>query len=108
MKLISPDGTLLRNDINSSWEGRICIKRLGNPCEVEVSSRGTWFHMIFGSHEYGNFLCVLNHGIGTEISDLRDVFWNFENLSRHYPDLSEPDLCSIVESLRILAEYAAI
>ena len=108
MKLISPNGTLLRNDTNSSWEGRIRIKRLGDPCEIEVSSRGTNFHMIFGSHEYGNFLCIPNHSIGTEISDLTDVFWNSENLSRRYPDLSEPDLCSIVESLRILSEYAAI
>lgn len=46
--------------------------------------------MIVGSHEYGNYICIPNLNIGTELASLSDRFWNYERL-KEYTNLSEVD-----------------
>lgn len=80
------------------WEGDISPIRLTEPYEIEVSARGSEFHMIFGAHEYGNYLCIPNWNIGTEMASLSDRFWNYERLIQ-YAGLAEVDACSIADAL---------
>jgi len=80
------------------WEGGISFIRLTEPYEAEVSARGSTFHMIFGSHEYGNYLCIPNWNIGTEMASLSDRFWNYERLIQ-YAGLAEVDACSVADAL---------
>ena len=81
-----------------SWSGRIRILRIGESCEAEVEARGSHFHLIVGRHSYGNFVCIPNWDIGTEISGLDDVFWNAERLQNSTP-LKKVDACSVASAL---------
>lgn len=85
------------------WEGSISLIRLTVPYEVEVSARGSTFHMIFGAHEYGNYLCIPNWNIGTELASLSDRFWNYERLTQ-YAGLAEIDAYSVVYALEKLSK----
>ncbi|MBO5292490.1 MAG: hypothetical protein J6B10_04835 [Lachnospiraceae bacterium] len=86
------------------WSGTMEIIKNGNPCEAEVSARGSRFYLITGKHAYGNYLCIPNWNIGTELADLSDCFWNEERL-RHYTRLKKADSCTVVTALKILADY---
>lgn len=97
--------TGLSDMVPNSWEGHICFLNKSNPCELEVSARSSSFHIICGHHQYGNYICVPNWGIGTELAGLKDSFWNLERLSNTYPDLSLVDAISIVHSLVAISEY---
>ena len=53
------------------WEGSLEILQKGNPCEAELCARGSRFHLIVGKHSYGNYLCIPDWDIGTELSSLQ-------------------------------------
>ncbi len=90
---------------NESWSG--CINTLSEsiPYEFEINARGSRFHLLVGKHAYGNYLCIPNWGIGTELSYLSDRFWNTEHLKSEYPELSSSDVISIVSALAALGKY---
>lgn len=77
------------------WTGEIMPIRLDSESyEVEVSARGSYFHLLVGHHAYGNYICIPNWNIGTELSSLSDSFWNLERLSN--TKLKKVDACSVV------------
>ena len=48
-----------------TWIGQIKeIKGVKENCEMEVNARGSYFHVIFGSHSYGNYVCIPNWNVG--------------------------------------------
>lgn len=81
-----------------SWDGRMRILRTGEICEAEVEARGSYFHLLVGRHSYGNFVCIPNWDVGTEISGLDDIFWNMERLQNNTP-LKKVDVCSVACAL---------
>lgn len=85
------------------WEGSITPLKLTNPCEVKVTARGSSFHLIVGQHRYGNYICIPNWNIGTELASLGDRFWNFERLTG-YTELEEVDAYSIVSALEEISK----
>lgn len=89
------------------WEGRLEIIRSGNPCEAEIDARGSHFHMIVGKHAYGNYICIPNWDIGTELAALSDTFWNEERL-RNYSKMKKVDACTVVTTLKLLADNGCI
>ena len=88
-----------------SWEGRLRILRDGDPWEAELEARGSYFHLIVGNHAYGNFVCIPNWNVGTELSRLDDLLWNAERL-RNYSSMKSVDACSVAAALNQLAVYA--
>ena len=83
------------------WFGEICLLA-HSPYHKEavITARGTRFHVIAGSYEYGNYLCVPNLDFGCELSLLSDTFWNAEKISKH---LDNPvDVESLVAGLKTL------
>jgi len=74
--------TLTRGKRSESWKGEIRLlkKDLGQ-YEAEITGRGTYFHIITGHHLYGNYICIPNHDVGSELSHYSDLFWNTERLS---------------------------
>lgn len=88
----------------SRWNGVLRILKTGNPCEAEVSARGSSFHLIAGSHAYGNYVCIPNWNVGTELGALTDSFWNEERLL-NYTGLRKVDACTVVTALNLLADY---
>lgn len=87
------------------WSGHIRLLQTAEPYELEVTARDSYFHILCGRHEYGNFICIPNWNIGTELASLSDSFWNRERLTTYYPELSLVDVISIVDSLVMLNEY---
>lgn len=82
------------------WQGEIKAMRLGvNFVELEIDSRGSYFHILVGRHRYGNFICIPNWNIGTEIAEMTDRFWNLERITNYYPKLHKVDAISIVDGL---------
>ena len=89
------------------WECSLEILQIGNPCEAELCARGSRFRLIVGKHSYGNYLCIPNWAVGTELSTLTDFFWNEERL-RHYSRMKKADACTIVSALKVLAEHGCM
>lgn len=87
------------------WKGQIRLLRLTMPYELEVTARDSSFHILCGKHRYGNFICIPNWNIGTEMASLDDSFWNLERLTTYYPELSLIDAISITSALVKLNEY---
>lgn len=42
-------------------------------------------HILLGSHQNGNFICIPNWNIGCELAGFSDWFWNSEQLSKQLP-----------------------
>lgn len=88
-----------------SWSGKIAILDDSHGIEAAVEARGSSFHLLIGKHRYGNYICIPNWGIGTELAGLSDRFWNLENLSTEYPDLSIVDAASIADAVKELSRH---
>ena len=74
--------TLIRGKRKERWQGEIRLIHYSDTCyEAEITGRGTYFHVIAGKHRYGNYICIPNHDVGSELSQFRDLFWNTERLS---------------------------
>ncbi|MEQ8156519.1 MAG: DUF6618 family protein [Clostridiaceae bacterium] len=86
----------------SRWTGSLKLKRNIHPYEMEVSARGSYFHIIFGRHAYGNFLCIPNWDVGCELVDYSDTFWNTECLSKQ---LKKVDAISVAQALAAVKQY---
>lgn len=69
------------------WEGRMRLLSDQMPYELEVTARYSSFHILCGKHRYGNYVCIPNWNIGTELSEFSDSFWNYERLTTYYPNL---------------------
>jgi hypothetical protein len=78
------------------------LKQSVNPYEIEVSARGSYYHVVFGKHAYGNFLCIPNWDVGCELADFSDIFWNTERLCKH---LNKTDALSVAKALSIIKEH---
>lgn len=55
------------------------------PYELKLSANGSYYHILMGSHQNGNFLCIPNWDIGSELAGFSDLFWNSEQLSKQLP-----------------------
>jgi hypothetical protein len=65
------------------WTGVIsAVKGDRKKCEFEIRSRGHYYHVIVGTHAFGNFVCIPNWNVGCELSDFSDLFWNVERLTK--------------------------
>jgi hypothetical protein len=81
-----------------NWNGE--IKKLhGNKeqCEFEFNSRGNYYHVIVGKHDYGNYVCIPNWDVGCELADYVDYFWNVERLSKR---LKKEDAITVATAIR--------
>lgn len=97
----------LSADSNKPWIGEIVpIQLEQEPYEVEVTARGSYFHLLVGHHAYGNYICIPNWDVGTELASLSDSFWNLERLSS--TKLKKVDACSIAYALLELSKYINI
>lgn len=91
----------------TSWKGIIRPIQLQHaPYEVEVSARGSFFHLIVGRHSYGNYICIPNWNVGTELSALSDLFWNQERLGN--TDLKKVDACSVAYAIMELSKHVSL
>ena len=91
------------NSRSASWKGRLRIIKRGDPCEADVQARGSSFHILLGSHMYGNYICVPEWNIGTGLSYYEDVFWNEEHL-RSLGNVKKADAVSLACAIKCIGE----
>ena len=69
-----------------------------NPLELDIEADGRMFHTIVGKHQNGNYICIPNWDVGSELSSLGDEFWNSERL-RNHTLLNEDNVAAIVRAI---------
>lgn len=85
-------------DGKSERKGSVsCIKR-GNPLELDIDANGWSFHVIVGTQANGNFICIPNWNVGSELAGLNDTFWNRERM-RNYSGLDDENANAIAAAL---------
>jgi len=82
-----------------SWLCQIHMIKSKEPYEMNLDVNGNRYHMIVGSHSYGNYLCIPNWSIGSELASLCDTFWNTEQLMRILPT---KDAIGIAEGIKLI------
>ena len=71
-----------------------------------VFARASSFHLIAGSHVYGDYVRISDWNVETELGTLTDRFWNEERLLS-YTRLGKADARTVVTALNLLADYMA-
>lgn len=82
--------------------GQITIIHASFPIEADIHADGWNFHIIVGKHKDGNYICIPNWNIGSELAGLDDAFWNSERL-RNYTGLDETNSNIIAAALAELS-----
>jgi hypothetical protein len=75
------------------------------PYEMTLEARGYSFHLIFGSQECGNFLCIPDWQFGCELADLSDKSWNMNSILFSDSKLDYEDVTAIVWGLSLAANF---
>lgn len=88
----------------ADWTAELNIIKIGNPTEVYISANGNSYHVLTGTHEQGNYLCIPDWSIGSELSSWSDRFWNAERL-RNYCSLDKAESETIAQVLLYLAPF---
>lgn len=64
------------------WNGTIVsFKKHGSHYEIRIDSRSS-ITVIFGQTTRGGFACMPDFGAGCHLADLKDSFWNAEQLTQ--------------------------
>ena len=83
---------------DSVKSGKIKVISSVLPIEADIDANGWNFHIIVGKHSTGNYICIPNWSIGSELASLGDVFWNRERLAS-YTSLSMENASLIATAL---------
>lgn len=88
------------NTGNVMCEGKMEALVTGRVLELDIEANGYRFHALVGSHRDGNFLCIPNWNIGSELAGLDDEFWNEERL-RNYTTMDPDSIRAVVRAVRV-------
>ena len=55
---------------------------INNIHHIGIDYNGNYYSVIFGRYINGGFCSIPNFGVGCELSNFSDTFWNTESLSR--------------------------
>ena len=93
---------------NSSGEecsGEIALLSDDDPIEMDIYANNWRFHTIVGRQiPSGNYICIPNWSIGSELAYLQDEFWNCERLC-NYTDLAKDNAIAISSALAAIDKW---
>lgn len=55
---------------------------VNNVHHIGVDYNGKYYSVIFGRYVNGGFFSIPDFGVGCELSDFTDIFWNTESLCK--------------------------
>lgn len=83
------------------WPATITnMKNYGSHYEFMIISRSS-IRVIIGRSTSGNFACIPDFDVGCHLSDLDDIFWNKEKLTRA---LGKVDGITVAYALQAIAD----
>jgi len=87
------------------WHGTIVgFKKYGSHYEIIINSRSS-ITVVFGKTTLGGFACMPDFGAGCHLADLKDQFWNTEQLTKV---LGKVDGITVSAALCTLADQIQI
>ena len=82
------------------WPATITyMKNYGSHYEFQIVSRSS-IRVIIGRSTSGNFACIPDYDVGCHLSDLCDIFWNSERLTK---GLGKVDGITVAYALKAIA-----
>jgi hypothetical protein len=88
-------------EFQESWDARITyFKKYGSHYEMRIESR-SGILVLFGKTMMGYFACIPDFEAGCHLANLRDTFWNSEQLCR---TLGEIDGITVARALYAIAD----
>lgn len=98
-----------RKKCDQLWKAELNNLRVGiNHSEMDVSGRGSSFHVIFGRYTYGNYLCIPILNVGCELASLTDAFWNTERIESQMGKIDAITVASALKEAYFLIEKAVV
>lgn len=83
------------------WNGKIeYLLKKADGFEGIITGRGSSIFFIVGESDRGNYICLPEWGIGSELAHLSDTFWNQERFEIR--NLSTVDAITLATGLRII------
>lgn len=61
-------------------------KQVQNMHHIGMNYNGNYYSVIFGEYVNGGFCCIPNWGVGCELAQFSDIFWNTESIGRALDD----------------------
>ncbi len=94
----------IRSERFRKSEGNIIPINLSRPpYEATLEISGLSYHLLFGRHINGWFICIPNWKIGAELAHPSDFFWNRESILR--TGSRKDDALYIAAALSELSNY---
>lgn len=89
-----------------TYDGSVTMTNIRHePYEATVQALSSSYHIIFGRHQNGGFLCIPEHHVGCEPASLSDVFWNHESLLHNGEQLNYEEATAIAYALKEISSY---
>jgi|LGVF01.2.fsa_nt_gb hypothetical protein len=89
-----------KHTINSkTYKSIVDVYSTTVPYEINISTNGSSYHILLGSHLGGNFICIPNWEIGCELASYSDIFWNSEKLSNHMNPVDAECIANSIKQL---------
>ena len=96
------------NSEDVECDGQIFLMKDLNPLEMDIYANNWRFHTIVGRQiQNGNYICIPNWNIGTELVRLQDKFWNCERLC-NYTNLAKDNAIAIASALAVLDRWIIV
>lgn len=84
------------------WKAKIgSLIRTKDGYEGIITGRSSSIFFIIGESDRGTYICLPELGIGSELADLNDVFWNRERLQIR--NLNGVDAITLATGLQVIA-----
>jgi len=98
-----------RRKTEQIWTAELGNLQMGARCnEMDVSGRGSSFHIIFGRYINGNYLCIPGWNVGCELSGLTDTFWNTERIEKQIGKVDAITVATALKEAYFLIEKAVV
>ncbi len=89
-------------DEGKRWNSKIeFLLEKADGFEGIITGRGSSMFFIVGESERGSYICLPEWGIGSELANLNDVFWNRERLE--IQKLNTVDAITLATRLQVIA-----
>ena len=92
------------NSVGEECYGEINLYTNCDPLEMDIYANNWRFHTIVGRQESGNYICIPNWSIGSELVLLQDEFWNCERLC-NYTSLEKDNAIAITRALSAIDKW---
>lgn len=87
-------------EVSKEWLASITRIGIKTNCEtITIEGNGSIFDVIVGRNERTNWICIPQQKVSSELSDLKDKFWNREALSRLLPICDAIMISNMLENL---------